>query len=207
MKTRVLAVTFGIALFAFPGRTPAALITFTGVIDEVQISAHPALFAVGDPFSATFSFNNRHNPGDPCSQGGIQSYTISFGDFTTRGVGSRDAGAVALCLDVSKTNLLYQVHNSYSYQVPAPYFVSITNIVIYDPAFGHVIPPFGQLRENFFDVALTSDQPFDDFASGHLTSFPTIRNLAPENGSSVALLGLAIFGLAVLRRRLIAREG
>ena len=204
MKTRIFAMALGIALIPFAGPTSAALITFAGVIDDVRISAAPAPFAVGDTFFATFSFTNRAIPGDPCSQGGIQSFTISLGDFTISGAGGPDAGIVALCLDVSKTNLLYQVFESYAYHVPAPYLFSITNIVISDPAFGHVIPPFRQLREKSFNVALISGQPQDDFASGHLTSFPTI-SFVPENTSSIVFLSLAFFSLAVLRCHAIAK--
>lgn len=196
-KRCIRAAALGIALFAFSGRSPAAVITFTGVIDESQFSAnHTPLFAVGDPFSATFYFNARPDPFG-CWQGGIGAYSISLGDFTNSGVA--DSGGIVLCLDVSKSNLLYQVFDLYSYEVPAPYGFIIADVVVYDPALGGVIPPFEQLTERDFSIDFISPEPFSDFARGHLTSFPTIRNLVSDRGASLTLLSLGVLGLAMLR--------
>src|SRR5205085_9432244 len=78
----------------------------------------------------------------------IRSFQVSLGDFSiTAFGGGRAVGGLALCLDVSESNLLYQVFHAIAREVPAPYG---TNIVMYDPAVGGVIPPFDQLRENYF---------------------------------------------------------
>jgi len=66
--------------------------------------------------------------------------------------------------------------------------------VIYDPAVGGVIPPFDQLRENYFNVDLASGGSESDFATGHLTSFPVVRrtpgNSVPESGSPPGVIRL-----------------
>jgi hypothetical protein len=140
-----------------------------------------------------------------CIQGGVGRFTISLGSFTQSGVQTSSGGIVAICLDMGKTSLLYQVGDLYAYQVPPPYSFSLTNVLIYDPAIGG-IPPFEQIQDKYFDIRLFYlDQ--GDFAKGHLTSFPTINLGVPENGSSVTLLSFAIFGLVVLRHRAIARDG
>src|SRR5205823_13942918 len=123
------------------------------------------------------------------------AFQVSLGDFSiTAFGGGRAVGGLALCLDVSESNLLYQVFHAIAREVPATYGFSDTNIVIYDPAVGGVIPPFDQLRENYFNVDLASGGSESDFATGHLTSFPVVRrtpgNSVPESGSPPGVIRL-----------------
>ena len=184
MKGRLFAMTLA-ALFVVADGAPAGLISFTGVIDEVGLSGTAMPFAVGDPFSATFHFVGPPHPSG-LFQRAITSFTVALGDFTI--TGSQD-GSLAVQIDVTHTNLLYQVFHASSANVDAPYSFSDTNILIYDPAVGGVVPPFDRLSINFFDVALSSPQFESDFARGHLTSFPMIASTpgpaVPEGGSPV----------------------
>ncbi|PYK86488.1 MAG: hypothetical protein DME40_16235 [Verrucomicrobia bacterium] len=209
MKARLIAAALGAALFAFADKAPAGLIIFTGVIDEVRFSGNAAPFTVGDPFSATFFFAGQPDSSE-CNNRAIRSFQVSLGDFSiTAFGGGRAVGGLALCLDVSESNLLYQVFHAIAREVPAPYGFSDTNIVIYDPAVGGVIPPFDQLRENYFNVDLASGGSESDFATGHLTSFPVVRrtpgNSVPESGSPLVSFGLALLGLALVQRKKVQK--
>jgi len=200
VKARLIAIIPVTVLFVFADTAPAGLITFNGVIDEVRGNTAP--FGVGDTFTAAFFF---FGPPSASLQRPIHSFRMSVGDFSLRGSRPR-SGSVAIELDVSQTNLLYQIFQARTHNGPAPYNGSITDIALSDPAIGGVIPPFDQLLENFFVVSLDfggRNPPESDVAIGHLTSFPEIRATSghpfPENGSAFELLGLALFVLACLR--------
>ena len=135
MKRRLFAVILG-ALLVIADCAPAGVITFTGVIDEVRLSGTAMPFTVGDPFAATFHFVGPPHPSG-LFQRAITSFKVALGDFTI--TGSQD-GSLAVQIDVTNTNLLYQVSHAFSPKVDAPYSFSDTNILIYDPAVGGVIP-------------------------------------------------------------------
>jgi len=206
MKRYILAAAFGIALLPFADHCRAGLITVRGVIDEVDFSSgNPAPFVVGDLFTATFYFGGRRILPGPGSYP-IGPYTLSIGGLTTSGVA--DFGTVALSLDVSEHNLLYQVFQFFSLTGPPPYRYINADILIYDPAAGGIIPPFEQLGINSFSIDLTAADSTQDRALGHLTGFPTVlptsTDPVPEKESSLTLLSLAVFGLAavgVVRQR------
>jgi hypothetical protein len=195
MKRRLFALTFG-ALLVIADCASAGLITFTGVIDEVLLSGTAMPFTVGDPFSATFHFVGQPDPSG-LFQRAITSFTLELGHSNITGF---QDGSLAVQVNVTHTNLLYQVFHAISSDVFAPYSFSDTNILIYDPAVGGVVPPFDKLSINFFDVALASPQFESDFARGHLTSFPIIASTPglPESGSSLVFLGFAILNVALV---------
>jgi hypothetical protein len=196
MKCRLFAATLG-ALLVIAECASAGLITFTGVIDEVRLSGSPMPFSVGDPFSASFHFVG---PPDPSGifQRAITSFEVALGNSIITGF---QDGSLFVQVNVTNTNLLYQVVHATSSDVFTPYTFSDTDILIYDPAVGGVVPPFDQLSINFFDVALLSPQFESDFASGHLTSFPIITSTpgpgVPEGGSSLVFLGFAILSVTL----------
>ena len=56
MKRLIFAAGFGAAvLWTFVNPSPAAIVTFTGIVDEIQ--GQPSGVAIGDTFSGIFFFD------------------------------------------------------------------------------------------------------------------------------------------------------
>ena len=194
MKKYTLAAAVGVALFLFAGQAPATVITFTGVVDAVRGPLNLADFAVGDPFSATFFFDPKHF-------GRIDEYSLTLGNFSSEGIAT--GGQIVLALDPTRGAVLYQVFQFFSPDAD-PYSGMHVAIDLQAGTPNGIIPPFEQFNLNGFHVGLSSPDDFEhpDSASGHLTSFPTIRNEVPDSGSTLTVFSSALIGLAMLRRYL-----
>jgi hypothetical protein len=207
VKRLMLAAIFAAAtLCGLADRLPGAMIAFTGVIDDVQADVTPALFMVGDIFSATLSFN--YHPHPEFGGGGIVSeYLIMVGDLTLSGTiptGSHiGADLVAFDTDPSHGSVFYEL---IQFHVSRPTFFASSDIVLQAATPNGVIPPLDQFNLNQFLVQLAFKNPPQDppkmqLATGHLTSLPTISGLVvADSGASVTLFSCALLGMAALGR-------
>ena len=199
MKRLIFAAGFGAAvLWTFVGPSPAATVTFTGLVDEIQ--GQPPGVAIGDTFSGIFFFDPI-----PISLGGvggfIDKYSITAGDFTVSG--RAHSGHVVFVTDPSQGSVLYSVAD-FTDPLSGHYdFMTVGVTLQAGTTLTGVIPPLDQFDLNDFAVALSLANIPDfppDLLFGHLTSFPTINlNQVPDGGTSVTLLCWGLASLAVLR--------
>jgi hypothetical protein len=188
------------ALCSLADRLSATMITFTGVVDEVVAEFTPVPFAVGDAFSATFTFN--YHPDTFGGGGGrVLAYVFTVGDFTLSGRiehgFEHGFGSVDFDTDPANGAILWQL---FQFNVVHPPFFVVSEIVLYAPAPTGVVPPLEQFNENVFYVQLVGpggEQP-QDTATGHLTSFPTITAL-PDTGTADVLLSCSLLVIVALR--------
>jgi hypothetical protein len=203
MKRLILAAAFSAAaLCAFPERSFAAKITFTGLVDEVDARFNPAHLMVGDTFSGTFFFNSRPDPfGDV--GGPVSKYSITIGEFMFKGTpagGHEERALVALVPDPKAGSVLYQVAFLVAPN-PSPYASAEIGVTLQAGTPTGVIPPLDQFNLNDFNISLTLPIEPDvrDSVFGHLTSFPTFNLAVPDGGTSMMLLSCGLIVLAVLR--------
>jgi len=205
MKRLIFAAGFGAAvLWTFVNPLPAATVTFTGLVDEIQ--GQPPGVAIGDTFSGIFFFDPI-----PISLGGvggfIDKYSITAGDFTVSG--RPNFGNVAFLTDPSQGGVLYQVFN-FTDPLSGHYDFMNVGVTLQAGTSGGVIPPFDQFNLNDFyvDLSLANIPDFPpDSLFGHLTSFPTINlNQVPDGGTSMTLLCWGLASLVVLRWGLRTRS-
>jgi hypothetical protein len=124
----------------------AAVITFTGVVDQVQLGSQ---FKVGDTVKAAFVFN-----GDT---GAIRRYTIAFGQGSAVQVIAATTKEGRVAYDINPLN------GSVYYQVTEMSFIEFT--LEADTSNG-VIPPIEDFSLNDFII-------FGAF--GHMTELPLIQ--------------------------------
>jgi hypothetical protein len=201
MKTLVVAAIRCSVMFtvlcAFVDPSLAAMVTFTGIVDEID--GHPSGVAIGDTFSGIFSFHP--NPPDFFGEfgGQIDKYSITVGEFAVSGTRNVDGGVV-FGTDPSEGSVLYQVVD-FRAPLSGQYSSIFVDVVLQAATPGGVIPPLDQFNVNVFDVALqlANNPDLSDSVFGHLTSFPTFNlTQVPEEGTSMTLLSCGLLCLAVL---------
>lgn len=190
------------ALCTFADRSLAAMITFTGVVDEIRVHENPAHLMVGDIFSATLLFNYR--PGQFGGGGPVSKYFVSIDDFTISGTinngGQTGGNLVLIDTDPSHGSVFYQL---FQFLVPNadPYTALSGSITLQTPTPNGVIPPVDQFALNDFAMFLDlPNDPLPESVLGHLTRLPSITGLVPDSGTTMALLSCALLGMAALRR-------
>jgi hypothetical protein len=194
----MLAVASGVAaLCIFADRSHAAVISFTGIVDQVQAPLNPVHLMIGDPFSGTFFFNS----GPPgANVFPISHYSIAVGELSFSGTPGGGDDLVALGTDPSQGSVFYQVINLLAPN-PGPYAFAGVDVTMQAATPNGVIPPLSQFNLNDFAINLhfPHDSPLPENAFGHMTSLPTLNLTVPDGGTSMTLLSCALTGLAVLR--------
>jgi hypothetical protein len=207
MKTRTLAAMFAVAtLCSLADRSAGAVITFTGVVDEVQADVNPSPL-VGDIFLATLSFN--YHPHQFGGGGIVSEFVISVGNLTLSGRIAPEffgGNLVDFDTDPNHGSVFYQLSQ---FGVSRPTFFASGEIQLYAPTPNGVIPLLDQFNLNSFLVQLDFKNPPQDpakrqLATGHLTSFPAITGLVADSGASVTLFSCALLGMIGLSRCLRA---
>jgi hypothetical protein len=204
MKNLILAaLLMAVVLCGLAERNSAAMITFTGVVDEVEADVTPTPFAVGDTFSATFTFT--YHPHPPFGRGGtVLTYLLDIGNFSLSGTITTGADFVVFDTDPSHGSVLYQLNEN---SISRPTFSVFSEIDLLASTPSGVIPPIDHFNENVFVLTVEFknppvDPPLMQTVTGHLTSLPTITGLSvPDRGASLALLSCSFLTIVTLRRR------
>jgi hypothetical protein len=209
MRRSMLAALLAAAvLCSLANRLSAAMITFTGVVDEVFAEFSPVPFAVGDTFSATFTFTYHPDPSLPgAGYGPVTAYLFSVNGFTLSDTIKPGAATISLITEPrSDSNLLYQL---FQFGEDLGQLSVFSEIILSTPTPAGIVPPLDKFSENIFYLQLVriqppgSGDPPQETASGHLTSLPTITGLTvPDGGTSVMLLGCSFLTLVGGRRSL-----
>ncbi len=188
IKKFILAAIIGPGIaFGFATHSFAVLMTFTGTVTQVNVTSNAGNFAVGDLLFGTVALD------------GARSYSVNVGDVNIAEIGGKFETQIQN--DPTKGFVLYHLQ---FFSEPAFPYASADggfDLVGYSPT--GTRPPIDAFAINDFSVFFHADFDGDgheevDSVFGHLTALAIV----PDGGRTVALLGVGLTGMALLRRLL-----